>query len=47
MSQFAFLQPDWPGVFEATGKAGAAVHADPRTAIELVAQSSDSAATQA
>ena len=26
MSQFAFLQPEWAGVFEA------AIHADPRTA---------------
>ena len=32
MSHFAFLQTEWPGVFEAAGKAEAAVHADPRTA---------------
>jgi type I restriction enzyme R subunit len=32
MSQFAFLQSEWPAVFEAAGKAEAAVHADPRTA---------------
>ena len=32
MTQFAFLQREWPGVFEAAGKAEAAVHADPRTA---------------
>ena len=29
---FAFLEPEWPGVFEAAGKAEAAAHADPRTA---------------
>jgi type I restriction enzyme R subunit len=32
MSQFAFLQREWPGVFEAASKAEAAVHGDPRTA---------------
>jgi type I restriction enzyme R subunit len=32
MSQFAFLQREWPAVFEAAAKAEAAVHADPRTA---------------
>ena len=32
MTQFAFLQREWPAVFEAAGKAEAAVHADPRTA---------------
>ena len=32
MSHFAFLQREWPAVFEAAGKAEAAVHADPRTA---------------
>jgi type I restriction enzyme R subunit len=32
VSHFAFLQREWPGVFEAAGKAEAAVHADPRTA---------------
>jgi type I restriction enzyme R subunit len=32
MSQFAFLQREWPSVLEAAGKAEAAVHADPRTA---------------
>ncbi|MDB5863477.1 MAG: type restriction protein res subunit [Betaproteobacteria bacterium] len=31
MSQFAFLQREWPAVFEAAGKAEAAVHMDPRT----------------
>ena len=29
---FAFLQHEWPSVFEAAGKAETAVHADPRTA---------------
>ncbi|HEX2830808.1 MAG TPA: DEAD/DEAH box helicase family protein [Burkholderiales bacterium] len=32
MSQFAFLQREWPAVFEAAAKAEGAVHADPRTA---------------
>jgi type I restriction enzyme R subunit len=32
MSQFAFLQREWPAIFEAAAKAEAAVHADPRTA---------------
>ena len=32
MSHFDFLQHEWPAVFEAAGKAEAAVHADPRTA---------------
>ena len=32
MSQFAFLQREWPAVFDAAAKAEAAVHADPRTA---------------
>ena len=32
MSQFTFLQREWPDVFEAAGKAESAVHADPRTA---------------
>ncbi|HXH05346.1 MAG TPA: DEAD/DEAH box helicase family protein [Vicinamibacterales bacterium] len=32
MSQFAFLQTEWPAVFEAAAKAEGAVHADPRTA---------------
>src|SRR5437667_5357292 len=32
MSQFSFLQREWPAVFEAAGKAEAAVHPDPRTA---------------
>ena len=32
MSQFAFLQREWPAVCEAAGRAEAAVHADPRTA---------------
>jgi type I restriction enzyme R subunit len=32
VSQFAFLQHEWPGVFEAAGKAEMVVHADPRTA---------------
>ena len=32
MSQFVFLQREWPGVFEAAEKAEAAVHGDPRTA---------------
>jgi type I restriction enzyme R subunit len=31
MSQFAFLQREWPGVFEAASRAEAAVYADPRT----------------
>src|SRR5438046_5580855 len=32
MSHFSFLQREWPAVFEAAGKAEAAVRADPRTA---------------
>src|SRR5437879_1281012 len=32
MSQFIFLQGEWPAVFDAAAKAEAAVHADPRTA---------------
>jgi type I restriction enzyme R subunit len=32
MSLFAFLQREWPDVYEAAGKAAAAVHPDPRTA---------------
>jgi type I restriction enzyme R subunit len=32
MSNFAFLQAEWPAVHEAATKAEAAVHADPRTA---------------
>ena len=32
MSQFSFLQREWPAVFDATMRAEAAVHADPRTA---------------
>ena len=32
MSQFAFLQREWPTVFDSASKAEAAVHADPRTA---------------
>jgi type I restriction enzyme, R subunit len=32
MSQFDFLQREWPGVFDSAAKAEAAVHADPRTA---------------
>ena len=32
MSQFIFLQQEWPAVFEAVGQAEQAVHADPRTA---------------
>lgn len=32
MSHFSFLQREWPSVFEAAGKAEAAVYADPRTA---------------
>jgi type I restriction enzyme R subunit len=32
MSQFAFLQREWTGVFEAASKAEVVVHADPRTA---------------
>src|SRR5438093_4341588 len=32
MSQFSFLQREWPAVFEAAGKAEASVHPDPRTA---------------
>jgi type I restriction enzyme, R subunit len=32
MSHFTFLQSEWPAVFEAAGKAEAAVNADPRTA---------------
>ena len=32
MSQFAFLQAEWPAVYEAATKAEAAAHPDPRTA---------------
>ena len=32
MTQFAFLQREWPSVFDAAGRAETAVHADPRTA---------------
>src|SRR5438093_11775998 len=32
MSHFSFLQREWPAVFEAAGKAEAAVYTDPRTA---------------
>ena len=32
VSQFVFLQPEWPAVFEAASRAKAAVHPDPRTA---------------
>lgn len=32
MTHFAFLQHEWPDVFEAADKAEALVHADPRTA---------------
>src|SRR5450830_1704492 len=32
MSPFAFLQGEWPAVFEAASKAAATVHHDPRTA---------------
>ena len=31
MSQFAFLQREWPAVFDAAARAEAAVHMDPRT----------------
>ncbi|ULA58100.1 MAG: Type I restriction-modification system, restriction subunit R [Nitrospira sp.] len=32
MSQFIFLQGEWPAVFEAASKTEAAIHSDPRTA---------------
>jgi type I restriction enzyme, R subunit len=32
MSQFAFLQPEFPSIYEAADRAIAAVHPDPRTA---------------
>src|SRR5688500_15758821 len=32
MSQVAFLQREWPAVFDAAARAEASVHADPRTA---------------
>src|SRR6187397_2661509 len=32
MSQFAFLEREWPEVFESVSKAESFVHADPRTA---------------
>ena len=32
VSAFAFLQAEWPAVFEAASKAAEAVHSDPRTA---------------
>ena len=31
-SPFAFLQAEWPAVYEAADKAAAAAHPDPRTA---------------
>ena len=32
MSVFAFLQPEWPAVFDAASRAAVAVHSDARTA---------------
>ena len=32
LSQFAFLQGEWPAVHDAAARAEAAAHADPRTA---------------
>ncbi|MGD9742856.1 MAG: DUF4145 domain-containing protein, partial [Dongiaceae bacterium] len=32
MTQFSFLQREWPAVFESAARGEAAVHADPRTA---------------
>ena len=32
MSHFAFLQAEWPALFEAAGRAESSVHVDPRTA---------------
>ena len=32
LSQFAFLQQEWPAVLDAAGKAESAVYVDPRTA---------------
>jgi type I restriction enzyme R subunit len=32
MTHFAFLQAEWPAIFEASTKAEASVHPDPRTA---------------
>ena len=32
MSNFSFLQAEWPEVLEAADKAAAAVYSDPRTA---------------
>ena len=32
MSQLAFLQREWPAVYEAASRAADAVHPDPRTA---------------
>ena len=32
MSQFSFLQREWPTVFDSAAKAEASVHGDPRTA---------------
>jgi type I restriction enzyme R subunit len=32
MNQFAFLQAEWPAVYESAARAEAAVHSDPRTA---------------
>src|SRR6266480_132187 len=32
MSQFAFLQREWPAEYASCGRAESAVHADPRTA---------------
>ena len=32
MSQFAFLQREWPAVFDSATRAEVSVHGDPRTA---------------
>ena len=32
MSQFAFLQREWPAVFDSAARAEFSVHGDPRTA---------------
>ena len=32
MSQFTFLQREWPAVFDSAARAEASVHGDPRTA---------------
>jgi hypothetical protein len=43
MSQFVFLQAQWPAVFDSASKAVAAVFADPRTACFYARRALDTA----